>query len=350
MRGGGRPTLQEVATLAGVSMGTASSTFTRRQPVARQTRDAVLKAADALGYRPRGRAVPLGRPVTALALLTDPPTSSPDPLHVGAHQAATELGAALTVVPVGDAVVRWAVPRDRPQGALLVGAPDPRLVRHLREAGVPCVVIQPGGIDQPADAVRPHDRRAAFLATDHLLRLGHRIPPPALVIGRDGAAADQLAGHRAALRHHQRSGHADYLRLPAGSATADGRAAADALFDLVRPPTAVVCGSVALARGVLAALAERGIAVPGAVSVVALDGLTSSSPDPLDRIGAPDPAPLTVVGADRLLLGAEGIRHLAQRVRQPDLPRRVTLVDVSLRAAAATTRATGGGQVAQRRG
>ncbi|WP_410813862.1 LacI family DNA-binding transcriptional regulator [Micromonospora sp. 067-2] len=345
MRGDGRPTLHEVATLAGVSMGTASSAFTRRQPVARQTRDAVLKAADVLGYHPRGRAAPLGRPVTALALLTGSAASPPvlpDPVHIGARKAAAELGATLVVGAAGDVLGRWVVRRDRPQGALLVGNADPRLARRLREAGVPCVMIQHSGIDQATDAVRPHDRRAAFLATDHLLRLGHTAPPPALVLGRDGAAVDQLAGHRSALRQHQRDGHADHLRLSATSTIADGRAAADALFALVRPPSAVVCGSVALARGVLAALAAGGVAVPGAVSVVALDGLAGRVPDPSDEPDAvvgretPGPQPLTVVGADRLLLGAEGIRHLAQRVRQPDLPRRVTLVDVALRAAAAT--------------
>ncbi len=50
-----RSTLSEVAVLAGVSVSTASQVYSRKRPVASETRARVLDAASRLGYLPTGR-------------------------------------------------------------------------------------------------------------------------------------------------------------------------------------------------------------------------------------------------------------------------------------------------------
>ena len=55
------------------------------------------------------------------------------------------------------------------------------------------------------------------------------------------------------------------------SGEATGRHAAEYLFSLAEPPTAVLCFSDAMAYGVMRTATERGLDVPGDVSVVGYD-------------------------------------------------------------------------------
>ena len=124
--------------------------------------------------------------------------------------------------------------------------------------------------------------------TNHLVTLGHRRiglleGPEAMTFARH-----RRIGHAAALR----AGGYDVdpaLVLHGPMTVADGRRRATILLDRPDPPTAIVCGNVMLAEGVLAEARSRGMAVPGDLSLLAHDdGLRRHRPDRLTpRSAAP---------------------------------------------------------------
>ncbi len=341
MRSPGRPTLQEVATLAGVSMGTASSVFSRRQPVAERTREAVLRAAAEIGYRPRRRMVALDvRGLSAIGLLAKPalypgPKNQYSTLVLqGAQRAAADLGLTMSyevLAPDGGGPrLPLMVERREVQGLLVLGGIETRLLERILRSGVPCVLINHAVDDLPVDSVRADDRRGAALATDHLLRLGHHRPVPAFIGGGASVPArDRAAGYRAALAGFGLSADPVYVREASDADPGAARQAMAALLDLPRPPSAVFCGSDTAAFGAMQVLRDRRIAVPRRYSVVGFDDID---------LAMKTVPPLTTVRVDKQLLGAQGVWHLVQRVRQPQLPRRVTYADVHLTVRGSTAR------------
>ncbi|MDT4935199.1 MAG: hypothetical protein QOK11_3091 [Pseudonocardiales bacterium] len=291
--GDDRVTLDTVAAAAGVSRMTVSNAYNRPDQLSAATRDRVLEAAARLGYAgpdPAAQSLRRGRTGTIGVVLTERlPYAFTDPgLVTILHGLATELSAAgyaLLLVPssarggeplvrqvIVDALVLCSLPEDDPAVSAAVARQLPIVtVGHPRLTGVPRV-----GID---------NRRAAALAAEHLLDLGHRrLCLLTLSPGDGGGSAnsgirERGTGFLAALTaaqvparnvttievgEHTRSAasHAisELLRLPAG-----------------RRPTAVFTVTDVLALGVLDAARDCGIPVPAAVSVVGFDDIAESA-------------------------------------------------------------------------
>jgi LacI family transcriptional regulator len=123
--------------------------------------------------------------------------------------------------------------------------------------------------DGPGHALTLDDEHAATLATEHLLTLGHQR------IGFIAGSADyalsgwRVDGWRAAMAG---AGHAvDGLLAGGDFSYESGLAAAATLLDRQEPPTAIVASNDRMALAVLATARERGLDVPGDLSLVSFD-------------------------------------------------------------------------------
>jgi DNA-binding LacI/PurR family transcriptional regulator len=198
-----------------------------------------------------------------------------------------------------------------------VTADDPRLAA-VRERRLPYELID----HEPGEGVvvNVEDRAGARAAVEHLVALGHR--RFAIVLGWEVAAATAagVAGDSATLWHTAaerlagwrdglESAGVDWGSVLVGSGPGfdrhTGRVAGAHLLDRADRPTAVLAISDLLALGVLDAAAERGVAVPGALSVVGFDDI-------------PDAAPaLTTTRQPHTGKGATAIRLLLDGVEPP---------------------------------
>ena len=180
-------TLREVAALAGIDKATASRALNGKGYVSPQTRDAALKAAQALGFEPDLYAQRLaeGRSHQVIGLL---PSNDLGVLTQQAYFIEHRLDELDFEVQTHN-VPRWVshfeerqialvnkVRRQRP-GAIIVGSsfvpgvlPELRLFRD--EGGI--VVSYGAEIDLECDQVPFDDGHRAYIATRHLLELGHR--------------------------------------------------------------------------------------------------------------------------------------------------------------------------------
>jgi DNA-binding LacI/PurR family transcriptional regulator len=302
--GARKVTLRDVAAQAGVSIGTASNAFNRPELLSDAMRERVVREAQRLGYAgpdPAARRLRTGRTGALGLIFTDRlPFAFDDQAAVvflrGVAGALEESGAGLLLIPTsptreeGARVVRGAAV----DGFVVYSTPtgDPRLIAAL-ERGLPTVTVdQP--LDVPTTWIGIDDRGAAAAAARHLAELGHErvavVGFPEFAIDDDSLPYDvthaRLAGYRDGL------GAAWDERLfvrALGNRPETGAQALGELMDGDAPPTAILAMSDALAAGVLLAAAERGIDVPGRLSVVGFDDapLAALTDPPLTTIAQP---------------------------------------------------------------
>jgi LacI family repressor for deo operon, udp, cdd, tsx, nupC, and nupG len=154
----------------------------------------------------------------------------------------------------------------------------------------------------PVPSVTINNRRAAADATRHLLELGHR--DIAYIGGANdfSLSKDRLKGYKSALA---RAGlKAGKGKVHAGDfSPVFGYQAAASILAQSRRPTAIFCASDELAIGAMSAAHERGLSVPGDLSIVGFDDIEIAA------FGSP---PLTTVRQPMAELGRSATRMLLQ--------------------------------------
>ncbi|MFJ4840985.1 LacI family DNA-binding transcriptional regulator [Streptomyces sp. NPDC088746] len=308
------PTLAVVAREACVSVPTASKVVNGREDVAPDTRRRVTEALDRLGYVRRVRFDAGRRPALVDLMVHSLDSSWSGAVLHGAEAAAHEVG---WDVVVSAGLTRSAAGRPergtldrigtRGSSGVLFNLADLTDSQYawLDQRGIPFVMIDPV-LEPPPGVytVGAENLRGGLAATGHLLALGHeRIA----VIGgyrRKRCSSARVAGHHAALAAAGIPRRPEYVRY--GHFAASGaRSAMLELLDLTVPPTAVFVCSDAMALGVYAAVAERGLRVPQDISVVGFDDL------PEARWVSPA---LTTVRQPLSAMGAAGLRLLVRLV------------------------------------
>jgi LacI family transcriptional regulator len=144
------------------------------------------------------------------------------------------------------------------------------------------------------------DARAAAMAVEHLIELGHRRIGHLAGPAEADTARRRATGYRRALR--AAGLEVDPMLEVRGDYTPAGGAAAMAeLLGRPQPPTAVFVANVASAIGALAQAAQSGVAVPDRLSVVAVHDTA---------LAAYLTPPLTTVQMPLRELGARGVEKL----------------------------------------
>ena len=291
-----RPTIDDVARLAGVSIKTVSRVFNRAPNVRDTTREKVVAASKTLRYQPNlsARQLASNQTFTIGMLYEDPdPVKENDyvtAVQSGSLQACREYGYHLMIHPCragSPGVLQEIIGLHRQVDGLVVLQPlsDLQSLNQLLvENDVPSVRIsqRPFG---SVPWVSVGDADAAFEMTEHLLGLGHR--RVGFIVGHPehGQSHDRLAGYSLALA--KRGVEFDDRLVEQGLFDHEtGLACARRLLTSDAPPTAIFASNDSMAMGVLSAAHQLGFQVPKQLSVVGFDD------SPLARHAWP---PLTTV-------------------------------------------------------
>jgi DNA-binding LacI/PurR family transcriptional regulator len=300
-----RVTSVDVARHAGVSQSTVSLVFSGkgRGRVSEDTQERVRRSARELGYRPNVAAQALRLGTSRAVALLVPDVTNPFFSRVlrGAQRAAQAAGYTVVLVDTGRDR-QWA---EQSFEALRAGPADGYL---LFEVMVPeglgpdhhVVVMER---EAPGHRwVRFDAEGGAAAAFGHLLELGHRR------IGHLAASFDAPTFHlREAARRRVLAGAGldpdAQPRATTEIAIDSAREAAGPLLD--ERPTAVFCDDDLIAAGLYMAARDRGVRIPGDLSVVGFDDM--------DFARALEP-PLTTVALDAERLGAIAFELLEARM------------------------------------
>lgn len=267
-----RATITDVARAADVAASTVSRAFTNPNRVNAQTREHVLEVAAGLGYSPNpmARALESGRTNTVALLVPDITNPYFAGVIKGAERAAAAAGQTLVLGDTQEnaATEEHLVRRLGPavDGFVLAASrmPDDELRRAAELNSITLVNRATRGI---SCVVADYDSGTRQIV-DHLASLGHR----SLVFL--GGPPESWSGARrwAGLQTAARSAKVKVRRFgPYAPTLAGGPAAADAA--VAAKATAVVCHNDMLAIGVLRRLTERGMDVPGQMSVLGFDNM-----------------------------------------------------------------------------
>ncbi|CAM3963884.1 LacI family DNA-binding transcriptional regulator [Saccharibacillus endophyticus] len=184
---------------------------------------------------------------------------------------------------------------------------DNRFIYHVQSADIPLVVLN-RQLDDPSIAnVASDDRVGGRAAADHAFECGHRAI--AIIEGKSGfkSSSERRLGYTDSLLSHGISPNPDYF-VPGDYSIESGYAAMNALLDLNNRPTAVFCGNDDMAIGAMNACFDRGVHVPGDVSLIGFDDMIFA------RYTNP---PLTTIHKSVSEIAAEGTKLLLQRMEQP---------------------------------
>ena len=270
-RGATRVGVREVAARAGVSSQTVSRVLNDHPHIRDETRRKVLDAMADLGYRVNNAARSLGTATTrTLGVLASDAALYGPAVGIAALETAARTAGRWIATAYADAAdaasVSAAAEHLLAQGVdgIVVVAPHARTLETLAGLGLPVAELHGG-----PGAQRQRDGAAA--AVRHLVDLRHtriaHLAGPA--DWREAAARD--AGVREALAA---AGLAPGPRWEGDwSAAAGARRAAEVAAAVRAPggPTAIVVANDQMALGLMAALADIGLAVPGDLSIAGFD-------------------------------------------------------------------------------
>ncbi|WP_347907567.1 LacI family DNA-binding transcriptional regulator [Pseudomonas grandcourensis] len=309
-------TIKDVAALAGISYTTVSHVVNKTRPVSEEVRIKVEAAIQTLDYVPSAVARSLKAKTTATIGLLVPNSLNPyfAELARGIEDYCERNGYCVILCNSDDnpdkqrSYLRVLLEK-RIDGLIVASAGgDSGLVQGLKGVRTPMVIVDRGldGVD--ADLVRIDHEYGAYLATRHLLELGHR--DIATISGPENTSVAQmrLAGYRRALKE---SGvEVSPGRMLESDFTSTGGYGAAAILLESNPPSAIFAANDMIGIGVLRAAAERNIRVPSELSVIGFDDIQMS------RYVYPS---LTTVGQSILQLGEMAAEVLLRRIATPGL-------------------------------
>jgi LacI family transcriptional regulator len=277
-----RPTMTDVARLAGVSQSSVSLVLNGMTGarISEATRERVSRAALDLGY-----ALPSQRRVerrpglrNKIAFIIDEISTSPHPVVSldGVRDEAWASGLIVTsYVTQSNTGLEQATLETIINDPLVIGiiyatiftreVVLPELLDRL-----PLVLLNCYVADKRHTSIVPAEVAGGYNATEYLIKNGHR--RIGFINGESwmDAATERMRGYRQALASHDIPFNADLVRegdwLPL-----KGYQLAKDLLSIDIPPTAILCANDLMALGAIEAAAELSIQVPDEVSIMGYD-------------------------------------------------------------------------------
>jgi LacI family transcriptional regulator len=305
-------TLREVAAEAGVHVSTASRALNpaTRSVVNEATAIRVLEVAERLGYRPHplARGLRTNRTMTVGMVVPDLMNPLFPPIYAGADSVLGDLGYSVLVGtddddPDKSRSVIGALLERRVDGLILANAHRGFALPAWRDS-IPTVLVNRSLETNAFPAIVGDHGAGIGLVVGHLAGLGHT--QIAHIAGPQdlSTGAARLDGFTVAM---DREG----LRIRDGAIVESamfrvdaGRAACKELLERGVPFTAIVAGNDLIALGCYDALTERGVSIPGDVSVSGYNDLAF-----IDRVSPP----LTTVAMPYREMGAVAASLLLDR-------------------------------------
>lgn len=305
-------TIKDIARRAGVSVATVSYVVNHNRYVSPELTGRVLHAIEELGYSPNAIARSLRQKNTRMIGLIVPDSSNPFFAEIakGVEDAGYDKGYSVILCNSNAQTERELVYLDllrskRVDGIIFIATS--MHIEHIRgfaRSGIPVVIFYRDIPDLDIDTFRIDNFQAGYIATRHLIQLGHReiaCIQPASALTPSGQRVD---GYKKAM---EESGLAwDEVLMPRGdNRVSGGKDAAMALAQSGRSFSAIFSTNDAMAIGAMRVLRNLGYRIPQSVSIVGIDDiLLASFTEP----------PLTTVAQPKYEAGCQAVDFLIQRI------------------------------------
>src|SRR3984885_11743922 len=323
--------MQEIAKMAGVSLGTVSHVLNNSMPVREPLRKRVMEAVEALDYQPSQLARGLRRDTTNMIGMIIPDITNPFFPSVvrGAEDVAFSNGYRLILCNTDNDHSKEIVHLNElrtylPTGLIVIPSNFSDLTAQAesyRRAGTGVVCVDRLPKNWSGDSVTANNEAGAYNATRHLLQLGHtRL---ATITGplQFTNTKERLGGFKRAMKEAKLHLSPEYAQETSYDKQG-GHAKTLILLRLIPRPTAIFAGNDMIALGVLLAVREAGLRCPQDISIMGFDDL--------DLAEVTNP-PLASVSLSGYQLGTTAARILLDRIELGAGPAKHVILKTSLK-------------------
>jgi LacI family transcriptional regulator len=333
-------TMRDVATKAGVSITSVSHVINETRPVSEELRASVTAAMRELGYRPNRLARSLRLRETYTLGLIVPDIADPffSEMARCIEDAGFERGYSVLLCNSDqrlDKELAYArsLIEAQADGILYVTAgPSAEAVELVLQHEIAAVIMDRELPGLPVDSVLVDNVAGGRMATEHLLRLGHRRIACIGARSERGPFGGRIEGYRQALQ--VKGAAVDEALVVRGISRGNGHyEGIQQLFSGMDSPTAVFACNDSRAIAVLEAAAQAGVRVPSDLSVIGFDDIPMAS--------LTHPA-LTTLAQPTREMGELAVSMLLERIRDPDLAPRTEVLAPRLLVRESTAPVKGG--------
>jgi LacI family transcriptional regulator len=326
-----KQTINDVARISGVGKATVSRVFSGSPLVADETRRRVTAAAESVGYRPNpiARALTTSRTRNICIVVPNIQSFVMSRIVRGAMLGARQKGYSLFVLDSGEDTVSGEQAPDLAEllheqagEGVIFCYESAREKMEQIAAGRPILFLESEPRHRVVDTIRTDNRTGMELLIQHLHALGH-----SRIAGVFGGKGDYSADRHNNFQRAMKTVWLDpseELMIFSNWAIEDGYRDFIRLMNLPddKRPTAIVYVSDLMAMGAIRAAAELGTAVPGKVSIAGTDDSSTGS------YLVPS---LTTLSFDPHTMGISAAQQLIERIENPGMDPRTTLIPVSLK-------------------
>jgi LacI family transcriptional regulator len=331
-------TMQDVADLAKVSKTTVSHVLNETRPVSEEKRKRVLSAIKELRYQPNILARSLRKRETGTIGLIVPNNANP-------FYAEVSMGVESLCFDEGYNVILCNSNRDlekeiaytellinkRVDGILFVGAWAGEHTQHLDkifQQGIPLAVVDRFVPDLDIDSIRTDNHLGGWLATSHLIGLGHKRISCIGGTPEFTPNAERIMGFQKAMCDAGIDIDEDLI-VRMNFQFEDGLKAAQHLLSLENRPTAIFACNDLMAIGAMRAAIDLGFRIPEDISIVGFDNIQMA------KFTCPQ---LTTIAQPMFEMGKLGAKLLLERIRNDSLTQRNSVLEPELVVRQSTSR------------
>ena len=311
-------TIREVAESAGVSYATVSHVINNTRLVSQHTRERVVAAMNTLNYRPNALARSLRQGKTNTLGLVLPDSANPFFAEISRsiEDEAFKKGYSVFLCNTELDTQRElfyvdVLSKKQVDGIIFIAAGEQAdSLDFLVRRNMPVVMIDRDIPNVEVDAVLTDHQLGGFLATRHLLELGHKhiacIAGPSSIT----PSAERITGYQNAL---QKAGLAynENLIVRGDYHAQSGMEITHYILKMDPRPTAIFALNDLMALGALRAAAEAGCSVPKELAIVGYDDI---------EIAHFTNPPLTTIAQPKKEIGAQAVTLLVDRISQKSRP------------------------------
>ncbi|MBS4197019.1 substrate-binding domain-containing protein [Lederbergia citri] len=320
-------TMQDIADKLGISKNSVSQALTGKGGVSADTKDLVERTAAELGYVYKGKkSLKENRQLTIGLIATEFAFSIKTffgEIFLSVEQNAIKNGADLLIQSISesakkDLILPSFIEEKKVDGIIIVSHISLDYINKVISTGIPTVLIDHHHPLVHADAILTNNRFGAYLATKHLIDLGHREVAFVGNVDFSPSYYERMEGYLLALKEANIAPKDEVMFL---TEKEESDAIDQTIKSLKQIPSAWLCVNDGFGFMVSSSLKNLGLKIPDQVSVCSFDnGLLSQLSDP----------PITTMAINLKLFGSNAFNLLLWRMDHPNEPVQEILLPANL--------------------
>ena len=313
-----KPTIKDIARLAGVSHTTVSRALNDKPRISRKTGDRIRAIAKKLNYHPNvaARSLKVRRTKTLGLVITTIINPFYPELAQGIEKTAREMGYNIILCSTNYEISLEREYIDMLRGKGVDGIiftsthmHDPNIEGLINER-FPIILVNRKIYDESVanrvDHVVVDNVHGGFMAVEHLIRMGHRRIGIILGLPQSSASVERLAGAKKALVEYGLELEPDLI-LEGDFLKASGGAAARRFSRMKPRPTAVFAVNDYMALGAMEGFIEEGFRIPHDVALIGFNDIEISRMRNIE---------LTTIGQKTYEMGSIAVRTLVEKIEE----------------------------------